>query len=65
MVQLTIATNGERVDAATPEMTGGVRSLLTVMVTAPEMAVLPAASRATAVSVWAPLAAVVVSHESA
>src|SRR5437016_3756970 len=44
-------------------MTGGVRSLLTVMVTAPEMAVLPAASRATAVRVWAPLAARTVFHD--
>ena len=42
---------------------GGVRSgLLTVTVTGLAVAVLPAASRATAVRVWAPLATVVVSH---
>ena len=41
-----------------------VSALLTVTVTAAEVVVLPAASRATAVSVWGPLAAVVVSHDT-
>src|SRR2546425_10428983 len=41
-------------DAVTPESTGGVRSLLTVTETAAEVAVLPAASRATAVRVCEP-----------
>src|SRR5439155_9674857 len=45
------------------ETVGGVVSaLLTVTVTAAEVVVLPAASRATAVSVWLPVVAVVVSH---
>ena len=44
------------------EITGAVVSLLTVTLTAVEVFVLPAASRATAVNVWAPLVAVVVSH---
>ena len=47
--------------AATAEMTGGVVStLLTVTATAAETVTLPAASRATAVRLWLPLAAVVV-----
>jgi hypothetical protein len=44
------------------DTTGGVKSLLTVTVTAVEVVLLPAASRATAVNVWVPLATVVVSH---
>ena len=51
-------------DAATPEITGAVVSLETVTVTPGEVAVLPAASRATAVSVWLPFTAVVVSHDT-
>src|SRR5207247_1366388 len=49
------------------ETTGGVVSgavLETVTVTVADVAVLPAASRATAVSVCVPFGAVVVSHES-
>ena len=40
-----------------------VGALTTVTLTAPAVAVFPAASRATAVTVWAPLAALVVFHE--
>src|SRR2546427_9969594 len=47
-------------DAVTPESTGGVRSLLTVTETAAEVAVLPAASRATAVRVCEPFGTAVV-----
>ena len=39
-------------------------SLSTVTVTGAEVVVLPAASRATAVSVWVPLATVVVFHDT-
>ena len=41
-----------------------VSGLVTVTVTAVEVAMLPAASRATAVSVWVPLVAVVVFHDT-
>src|SRR5881409_4292713 len=44
---------------------GGVVSLKTVTLTAAAVAVLPAASRATAVRVWVALVAVVVFHERA
>ena len=50
--------------AATLAITGGVVSLLTVTLTAVLVVWLPAASRATAVSVWLPLAAAVVLHET-
>ena len=43
---------------------GAVVSLSTVTLTAAEVVVLPAASRARAVSVWAPLVAVVVFHDT-
>ena len=52
-------------DAATAESTGGVVSFETVTTTFAAVAVLPAASRATAVSVWLPLAAPVVFHDHA
>ena len=42
-----------------------VGGFTTVTLTALEVAVLPAASRATAVKLWAPLLAVVVFHETA
>ena len=42
----------------------GVVALATVTFTADEVVVLPAASRATAVSVWVPLATVVVFHDT-
>src|SRR2546422_5984429 len=48
-------------DADTPEITGGALSTVTVTGAAKE--VFPAASRATAVTVCAPLATVVVFHE--
>src|SRR5881296_1638411 len=52
-------------EARTAEIRGGVTSLLlTVTVTVAEVVVLPAASRATAVRVWEPLAAAVVVHET-
>src|SRR5436309_2656245 len=51
-------------ELATAEITGAVVSLFTVTLTAALVAVLPAASRATAVSVWLPLVAVVLSHET-
>ena len=49
-------------DTVVPEITGGVVSLLTVTVTALEVAEFPAASLATAVSVCDPLVTLVVSH---
>ena len=51
-------------DDMTAEIVGGTTSLLTVTVTAAEVAVLPAASRATAVIVCVPLAAVTVFQEN-
>src|SRR5207253_2677269 len=53
----------EMLDDETVEMTGAAVPLLTVIVTAGEAPELPAASRATAVSVWAAFVAVVVVHE--
>src|SRR5437867_11846004 len=50
-------------NADTEEMTGGVVSFATVTLTAAEVAVFPAASRATAVKVWDPLEAEVVFQE--
>src|SRR5437899_3356374 len=50
-------------NADTEEMTGGVVSFATVTLTAAELAVFPAASRATAVNAWEPLEAVVVFQE--
>ena len=47
---------------AVTDTVGGVVSLLTVTVTPADVVVFPAASRATAVSVWLPLVAVVVFH---
>src|SRR5438552_8969125 len=47
----------------TEEMIGGVVSFNTVRLTVAEVAVLPAASRATAVNAWEPLEAVVVFQE--
>src|SRR5207244_12937902 len=46
------------------ETVGGVVSFATVTLTAAEVVRLPAASRAMAVSVWAPLAAVVVVQDT-
>src|SRR5437762_538202 len=46
------------------ETDGAVVSLLTVTATAADVVVLPAASRATAVSVWLPFVAVVVFQET-
>src|SRR5437667_990090 len=53
------------VDGAVMETVGGVVSLKTVTLTATAVAVFPAASRATAVKVWAPLVAAVVAQEIA
>src|SRR5207245_986609 len=50
---------------AVRDTVGGVVSLLTVTVTAADVVELPAASRATAASVWVPLVPVVVVHETA
>src|SRR5688572_14420599 len=50
-------------EAAAAEIVGAVVSFATVTLTPAEVVVLPAASRATADNVWAPLAAVVVFQE--
>src|SRR5437899_6447020 len=50
-------------NADTEEMMGGVVSFATVILTAAEVVVFPAASRATAVKVWEPLEAEVVFQE--
>src|SRR5947207_900765 len=52
------------VNVQSPEIAGGVASLLTVTVTAADVVALPDVSRATAVSVCVPLATAVVSHET-
>src|SRR5438445_8092308 len=51
-------------DAAGAAMIGGVRSFATMTVTAGDVAVLPAPSRAVAVSVWLPFATVFVSQDT-
>src|SRR2546422_2346975 len=48
VAQEIAAVSGPMEDVVTPESTGGGRALLTVTETAAEVAVLPAASRATA-----------------
>ena len=62
MVQEIAAVSTLRAEAVAPESTGGVRSLLTVTVTAAE-AVFPAASRATAVRAYKPFPTVAVFQE--
>jgi hypothetical protein len=57
-----VAPEEVTVPAATPDITGGTATLFTVIETL-LLAVLPAASLAVAVSVWVPLATVVVFHE--
>ena len=51
-------------DAITAEIVGAVTSLLTVTVTGGDVVVLPAASRATAVSVCSPLPALAVLQDT-
>jgi hypothetical protein len=58
-----VAAKEEMLDADTEEMTGGVVSFATVTLTPTAVAVFSAASRATAVRVWAPLRVVVVVQE--
>src|SRR2546426_345457 len=60
-----VAPEALREAAATPAMVGGTVSLLTVTTTGAEGGTLPAASRATAVTVWLPLTAVAVFQETA
>src|SRR3989442_15005540 len=61
MVPLTVAPAA----GAVRDTVGAVVSLLTVTVTAADVVELPAASRATAASVWVPLVPVVVVQETA
>src|SRR5207248_1946900 len=63
-VTLTVLYTLSLHDALPILTVGAVESLETVTVTAGAVAVLPAASRATAVSVWEPLLAVAVFHET-
>src|SRR5438094_6597564 len=65
VVHATTAPDAEIDDVTIPESAGGVVSFDAVTLTAAAVDVLPAASRATAVSVWLPLAAAVVSHVTA
>src|SRR5207248_10821068 len=62
VVHAIVAADGVIDLARAPEMTGGVTSLPIVTLTPALVVRLPAASRATAESVWLPLAAVVVFH---
>ena len=58
-----VAPADEMADADTDEMTGGtVSTLFTVTLTALDRVEFPAASRASAVRLWTPLAATVVSQ---
>src|SRR5580765_7510072 len=64
VVQVIVAATGRIEDTTTDEMTGGVVSLFTVTATAALVVRLPAASRATAVSVWPAFVAVVVFQDT-
>src|SRR5437899_58308 len=64
-VTLTVPETVAPPTGAVTETDGGVVSFETVTVTAAEVVTLPAASRATAVSVWLPLAAPSVFQETA
>src|SRR6266702_3025054 len=57
-----VAPELEMLEAETAEMTGAPTTLFTVTVTGADTVELPAASRATAVRVWLPLALSVVSQ---
>ena len=62
---VTVPATGEAAAGAVIATVGGVVSLKTVTLTPAEVAVLPAASRATALRLWMPLLALVLFHETA
>ena len=63
-VTLTVPETVAAGAGAVIETVGGMVSLETVTATPAEVATLPAASRATAVTVWLPLAAARVFHDT-